>query len=89
MARGRIEKDSIDLSMMRETLLSAGYRLIVERQAEQHAALVRELIGAATWDQVRFLQGQLQAIARALELPKILEAEIRLKQKRNGTEEPD
>lgn len=87
MARGRVEKDSLDLCAMRDTLQTAGYRLIVERQAAQHATFLRELVTADTWDKVRFLQGQIQAIARSLDLPRILEAEIRAKQRKAGVEE--
>lgn len=87
MAGTRIDKDSLDLGYMRDTLLSAGYRLIAERQADQHAALIRELVSAGSWERVRFLQGQIQAIARSLELPKIIESEIRAKQRKNGVEQ--
>jgi hypothetical protein len=86
----RVTKDSIDLAEMRDTLRSAGYRLIHERQEEQYAQCVRELIIADTWDKVRYIQGQIVTIARGMQLPKIIETEIRAKQRKAGVEEePD
>jgi len=85
----RVTKDSIDLAEMRDTLRSAGYKLITERQQDQYAQLVRELILAEP-DKVRYIQGQIQAITRASQLPKIIEDEIRAKQRKAGVEEePD
>jgi hypothetical protein len=85
----RVPKDSIDLAQMRETLRSAGYRMIAERMTDQHAAAVRELITCEDWAKARYLQGRIDAIARAIALPKIIDEEIRAKQRKNHTEEMD
>jgi hypothetical protein len=84
---GRIPKDSIDLAEMRDTIRSPGYRLIADRYADQHAAAMRELILADTWDKALRCQGRILAIERAMALPKIIEDEIRAKQRKNGVDE--
>jgi hypothetical protein len=85
----RLEKDSIDLNALRDTVASMGYRMIAERHAVMETALLRELVNADSFEKTRFLQGQIQALARSRDVPKILEAEIRAKQKKRGVIEPE
>ena len=73
--------DNQDASDLAATMESPGFRLIQDRLRLQRQQCVENLQNAPNWEEARHLQGQVAAIERSLDIPKILLAEVR---KRNG-----
>lgn len=78
----RLEPDQIDLEHLRTTADSPGFALIEEKQLQFRRDVLKQLEAAESWEGYKYLQGQLHAIDRVLELPKILHNEIRVRLKR-------
>ncbi len=68
-----------------DTLRTEGWKLIRDRMAKQRGMYVGSLLVAKTWDEARFLQGQIAAVDRSLELPAILKKEIGEERERTRT----
>jgi hypothetical protein len=54
---------------------------VAERLMQQRQQYVDALIVASTWDEARNIQGSIAAVDRALAVPKILQDEIRRRNK--------
>jgi hypothetical protein len=80
----RTRLDSMDSSHLAETVASPGFRLIRDRLVKQRVQCIEALISAGTWETARYLQGQIAAIERSLQVPEILMQEAK---KKNGTGE--
>lgn len=75
----RTKRDSVDEANLAETLDSPGFALIRERLVAQRKQYVEALVVAKCWDEARFLQGQIAAVDRSLEVPSILRQEMKRK----------
>jgi hypothetical protein len=74
-ARAKSKPDAGDAADLADTLRTPGYALIAERMHAQRDDYAQQLTTATSWDEVRYLQGQLHSVERSLELPAILRRE--------------
>jgi len=72
--------DSIDLEHLEQTLRTNGYAMILARQKQMVEQAVGLLIGAADPPTMYRLQGSIDALRRAIAVPEILAAEIRVRE---------
>ncbi len=73
----RIDPDEFDLSQLQETLDSPGFRLITAKWATTYSVELKKLTTVTSWDNTRYLQGYLDGLQLAAELPGILRTEIK------------
>ena len=72
--RAQVGFDAADL---RDTIDSPGFALIQARLVEARERTITALVSANTWDECRYLQGQIHAFNCAIAIPKILTDERR------------
>ena len=75
--KARIDPDELDLSQLKETIDSPGFRLIKQRLAETYGRELAKMSTVETWDNTRYLQGLLAGLTVAADVPRILESEIK------------
>lgn len=66
-------EDAADLA---DTLRTPGFALIVRRLHQQRADYVQQLTQAKSWEDVRYLQGQIASVDVSLGIPAILRREL-------------
>ena len=82
--KARIDPDEYDLSQLRETVESPGYRLIREKLATTYGAELKQMATVDNWENTRFRQGLLAGLDLAASLPSILEKEIKARAARKA-----
>jgi HAMP domain-containing protein len=73
--------DRTDLEELRSTVASGGWQMLRERLTQMVETERLNCETAAALDEMRAAQGAVRALRRVLELPSILEREIRAKER--------
>lgn len=81
----RIEKDSIDLEDLKDCVRMPGYAHIADKHGAMLEAFRTSLEKEADPSQVRFIQGQIDALRSCMSLPQIIADEIRMRQRKSKT----
>ncbi len=82
----KLSQAGFDANDLADTMASPGFAQIQARLVEARSQTVTALISANTWDECRFLQGQIHALNRAIAIPGILRSEHKVaRQKEHHT----
>lgn len=79
-----IKVSAIDLAHLEQTLVTAGYALIVRKIEAITALATTDAIKAKTWEETLTARGKMEGLKLALLAPAILKEEIETRLKKEG-----
>jgi hypothetical protein len=77
----RRDVESTDAAELSATTRSPGFALVNDRLQKQRQDYIGQLILAPTWEECRYLQGQIAGVERSIAVPGILRSEFMQKDK--------